>query len=1608
MAAAAELAESMDRHQAEALAAAEAAEALDEVAARLEDTAARLTAEHALRVQAEADSDALRSQLCAEADRADDLARRLREAEDARECAAAPLCARLPCVADHARGAVRGRLQAEISQLETALSEERAKRAAAEARAAAQQQQQQPQGGGGDGVAELRRALEAEAAARAATAALLLGLLGLAAAEHPARVQVGAGEGARRADLLLQECAGREAARRAVHAAECACAARLLQAQRAEGAGRAAVELERDSGFAVLRTVGEEQSGRAAACALELGERQRALLLRCGELCELGAAEIARAESSTRGRLLPPTPRQLEEAEGEGRGVVEGGEAAERGALGGQRLADPARWAGLRAELQQRETAARRELRHLWRAAFAALIIAMFQKDPQGRTALHRAAALCGAAMVAAVLSAHAGGGRSPLLEQRDERGCTALHVACERGNHSTARALAEAGADAAASAQGTTALHLAAASPSFGTPDGSQVLRVLASAQALAAVDDGGATALHAACSLGLLASAAALVDAAEQRGVLAAAAAARAGDLSVLHLAAPHRAFAAPLGAQLLRALAAAAPQTLSGPDADGATPLHLALANANPGVALALADLGADVTAPSGRRSGRALPLHVWAAVAAPDGEPGRGAELAERLAGPGRAALSAATADGRTPLHHAAWACNTPAVLQLLGLGASAAAEDSQRRRPLHLAAASGRPDSPAAVRGLWAARDAGAEAADAGGATPLHLAGESGAPAALAELARLGGDLLQPVSDAARGGAPRPRGATALHYAAAAEGFDSADAAELLRELCSRRGVPTCADGRTPLHWAAEQGRAHCTAALAALWGPELYDNHRRLPLHFAAAAPGFAAPSAAAAFRALASPAAVGARDTGGWTALHAAARTGQLEQARLLLELGADPLAVVPSKGRMPLHWAAGEGHAGLVRLLAEAGPAAVAALDTGGAAPLHHAAAAAAAAPGPLRREEAEELLRPLATAGTLGAPDAAGRTAERLAEGAQGVLDALRSLAAELAGAREASIPQQSVSLSSRSSQGASGSGSASEGALSAGSEGRERTAPQGADLPQSGPALGSAPTSSGSGSARSGPGSPSGASQGHSGSGSGSGSGGAPEPQGSAPASCASWSGSGSGSEAREETAPLGGAPGGHGAAAGPPAREEPGAQDVPSASGSGSTEEDEEEEEESEEGPLPEGWVEFLSPKGFPYYHQRATGTTQWVRPRPAPAQQLAAPGEQPAPPQDEAAPQDGAGGATRGSSRPPADAAGLRGAGGLRAVVLDVGSCETRAGFAGERSPRFVFPSIVGRPRSAAGQGELFAGWDAHERRGVLRIEQPIERGLVADWGAAERLWRHAFGALQAAPGEQAVLLTECALQPPGKREKAAQLLFEGLGVPALYLAEQGALSLRAAGRVTGLALHCGEGGARAVPVYEGHGVRHATVGVDVGGGALTDWMARLLGGRELPPGGAREAKEQLAWVAPDFAAELAREPPGAAAHRLPDGSVLTLAQERFRCPEALFQPALAGVQGPGVHEAVRRSVALCDPDLHGPLRAAVLLGGGTTMCGGFPERLGAELGADFQVVAPPERALAAWRGGSAAASLASYGDACVSKAEYDEHGPAVVHMKCF
>lgn len=49
-----------------------------------------------------------------------------------------------------------------------------------------------------------------------------------------------------------------------------------------------------------------------------------------------------------------------------------------------------------------------------------------------------------------------------------------------------------------------------------------------------------------------------------------------------------------------------------------------------------------------------------------------------------------------------------------------------------------------------------------------------------------------------------------------------------------------------------------------------------------------------------------------------------------------------------------------------------------------------------------------------------------------------------------------------------------------------------------------------------------------------------------------------------------------------------------------------------------------------------------------------------------------------------------------------------------------------------------------------------------------------------------------------------------------------------------------------------------------------------------------------------------------------------------------------------------------------------------------------------------------IKIIAPPERKYSVWIGGSILSSLTTFQQMWISKAEYDESGPSIVHRKCF
>ena len=279
-------------------------------------------------------------------------------------------------------------------------------------------------------------------------------------------------------------------------------------------------------------------------------------------------------------------------------------------------------------------------------------------------------------------------------------------------------------------------------------------------------------------------------------------------------------------------------------------------------------------------------------------------------------------------------------------------------------------------------------------------------------------------------------------------------------------------------------------------------------------------------------------------------------------------------------------------------------------------------------------------------------------------------------------------------------------------------------------------------------------------------------------------------------------------------------------------------------------------------------------------------------------------------------------------------------------------------------------------------------------------------------------------PEDHPVLHTENPWNPRPNREKTTEIMFEAFKSPAMYVAMQAVLGLYTLGHLTSVVCDSGHSCSYSVPIYEGHAIPSAVTKSEITGHDLTWYLLNMLRDRghnfvtnaeyEL----VRDIKEKLCYVALDFEkamqsadSSLSRE----TTYELPDGDVVTIGKACFECPETLFQPRLMHLpECCGIHETCCDSIRMCDRDIQTELGRNLVLSGNTTLFPGMVERFTKEMiGAApstmmIKVATLPQRKNSAWIGGSMLASLPTFEKMCITKAEYEEFGPPIIHRKCF
>lgn len=363
-------------------------------------------------------------------------------------------------------------------------------------------------------------------------------------------------------------------------------------------------------------------------------------------------------------------------------------------------------------------------------------------------------------------------------------------------------------------------------------------------------------------------------------------------------------------------------------------------------------------------------------------------------------------------------------------------------------------------------------------------------------------------------------------------------------------------------------------------------------------------------------------------------------------------------------------------------------------------------------------------------------------------------------------------------------------------------------------------------------------------------------------------------------------------------------------------------------------------------------------------------------------------------------------------------------IVFDIGSFSTKYGWVGSDAPREC-PTLVGANKK--NPNEFFAGCEAASKRPILKLLDPVvSNGVIQNFQAFEKFIHYLYSNdMRLDPTLYPALLCESVANPINNKEKSCQIFFEDFNVPFFAMVPSALCSLSAYGRESGVSVEIGHEVASIVPIFKSKVISKNNAVTDCFIGLLAEHGYSFTTRAEYEL--AQDMKHKHCFVASDFEEEVNKYQNNEVnkEYELPDGNVITIGSEQFRAPEILFQPQVFACTknkkfenisdiglDTAVYNAIQQAASEEDSvDLQKELYQNIALSGGTCMLKGMVDRLNkdvskqAPMNAKVKIVALPDTCCNVWIGGTIFASLSSFDKWC-SQAEYEEHGPSIVHKK--
>ena len=321
-----------------------------------------------------------------------------------------------------------------------------------------------------------------------------------------------------------------------------------------------------------------------------------------------------------------------------------------------------------------------------------------------------------------------------------------------------------------------------------------------------------------------------------------------------------------------------------------------------------------------------------------------------------------------------------------------------------------------------------------------------------------------------------------------------------------------------------------------------------------------------------------------------------------------------------------------------------------------------------------------------------------------------------------------------------------------------------------------------------------------------------------------------------------------------------------------------------------------------------------------------------------------------------------------------------------------------------------------------------------------MSQGKITDWDKAEGFWRKIICQDMAQNlTEKAVITNFYPHADKHSKEQSLNVFFESFKVPLYFSVCNSLLVLYASGKVNGVVVDSGEGLTSVVPICDGSIMNFSKTTDDLAGDYLTKILMNEL--KQTRKGNiqieeatnstsmnyllAKDLKEKYLRVSMNYEKDVKEL--GLPGHSLannmeaignstmvtlPDGSALQLGNLSVKIPETLFRPETFNLTNPGIQEIIYDSILKNDLDVRRQLCNNLIITGGNTLFSNYNERLQREIGyllpsiLKTRCITVSDRLYAQWLGGAIVSALSIFQPMWITRAEYDECGPSVIHRK--